>query len=91
MKTFTFSGNGVRRQEFWFEITLDSEELEDLGLSEDEVDAMSEEQICEFMLKHMNVLNDGVHEGNAEVQYLSYPEFICDENFDVEIGEDGEE
>jgi hypothetical protein len=92
MKTFTFSGYGVHSQSFKYEIEITSAELaEEMDISVEEVEAMTEDQMKAYMKEKMYELEGLVDSGNNSVD-ISWgdTECNCDSDFYLDINEDGE-
>jgi len=89
MKTFTFSGYGVRLQTFQYEIEITSAELaKEMDISVEEVEAMTEEEMKAYVKEKMYVLDDLV-DNNDDVDW-GHSECSCESDFYLDINEDGE-
>ena len=92
MKTFTFSGDGVHSQSFKYELEITSADLaEEMDISVEEVEAMTEEEMYAYMKEKMYELEGLVDSGNNSVD-ISWgdTECNCDSDFYLDINEDGE-
>ena len=85
MKTFTFSGYGVQSQTFQYGFHMTSAELAAaVGLSVVQVEALTEDEVKALMLGHKHILNKAAYEGQAELDWPYNPEYIVDDNFEVD-------
>ena len=85
MKEFCFSGYGVQSQTFQYGFHMTSAELAAaVGLSVVQVEAMTEDQVKALMLGHKHILNQAAYEGQAELDWPYNPEYIVDNNFEVD-------
>jgi hypothetical protein len=85
MKEFCFSGYGVQSQTFQYGFHMTSVELAAaVGLSVVAVEAMTEAQVKALMLGHKHILNQAAYEGQAELDWPYNPEYIVDNNFEVD-------
>jgi hypothetical protein len=85
MKEFCFSGYGVQSQTFSYGFHMTSVELAAaVGLSVVAVEAMTEAQVIALMLDHKHILNKAAYEGKAELDWPYNPEYIVDNNFEVD-------
>ena len=93
MKTWCFEGYGVQSQSFQYEIEITSAELaEEMDISVEEVEAMTEEAMKAYVKENMYVIDDIVYSGDDNVA-VSWgdSECSCESDFDLDIDEDGEE
>jgi len=85
MKEFCFSGYGVSTHTFQYGFNITSVELAKLvGLSVVAVEAMTEAQVKALMLGHKHILNQASYEGEAELDWPYNPEYIVDDDVEVE-------
>ena len=85
MKTFTFSGCGEQTQTFQYGFHMTSDELAAaVGLSVVQIEAMTEAQVKALMLEHKRILSKAAYEGEAELDWPYNPEYIVDDNFEVD-------
>ena len=88
MKEFCFSGYGVQSQTFQYGFHMTSVELAKLfGLSVVAVEAMTEDEVKVLMLEHKTILDKAAYEGKAELDWPFNPEYVVDNDFEVEDGE----
>ena len=88
MKSFCFSGYGVQSQTFQYGFHMTSHDLAKLsGLSVVQVEALTEDEVKALMLEHKHILNQAAYEGEAELDWPYNPEYVVDDNFEVEDGE----
>ena len=89
MKSFCFSGYGVQSQTFQYGFHMTSAELAAaVGLSVVQVEAMTEDQVKALMLENKHILNLASYEGKAELDWPYNPEYVVDDDFEVEEGEE---
>jgi len=87
MKSFCFSGYGVSTHTFQYGFHMTSHELAKLFcLSVVQVEAMTEAQVKALMLGHKHILDKAAYEGEAELDWPYNPEYVVDDNFEVEDG-----
>ena len=85
MKEFCFSGYGVSTHTFQYGFNITSVELAKLvGLSVVAVEAMTEDELKALMLEHKHILNQASYEGEAELDWPFNPEYIVDDDVEVE-------
>ena len=58
-----------------------------VGLSVVAVEAMTEDEVKALMLEHKHILNQAAYEGEAELDWPYNPEYIVDDDFEVEEGD----
>ena len=89
MKSFCFSGYGVQSQTFSYGFHMTSVELAAaVGHSVVQVEAMTEDQVNALMLEHKHILNLASYEGKAELDWPYNPEYVVDDDFEVEESEE---
>jgi hypothetical protein len=85
MKTFTFSGYGVSTHTFQYGFHMTSHDLAAaVGLSVVQIEAMTQAQVKALMLGHKHILNQASYEGQAELDWPYNPEYIVDDDFEVD-------
>jgi D-arabinose 1-dehydrogenase-like Zn-dependent alcohol dehydrogenase len=88
MKDICISGYGVSTHTFQYGFNITSVELAKLvGLSVVAVEAMTEDEVKALMLGHKHILNKAAYEGKAELDWPYNPEYIVNDDFEVEEGE----
>ena len=93
MKTWCFEGYGVHSQSFKYEIEVTSAELaKEMNISEEEVEAMTEEQMKAYMKENIYDLEGLVDSvDNADNIEWGDTEYNCESEFYLDINEYGEE
>jgi hypothetical protein len=59
-----------------------------VGLSVVQVEAMTEDQVKALMLENKHILNLASYEGKAELDWPYNPEYVVDDDFEVEESEE---
>ena len=93
MKTWCFEGYGVHSQSFKYELEITSAKLaEEMDISVEEVEAMTEEKMKAYMKEKMYLL-EGLVDSVDNADNISWgdTECNCESDFYLDINKDGEE